>query len=84
VKLSREAQIARAVLIVLIAVVLGGLRIVGVKHEAFQAVAHLYVGFLFGVGAATYVEGNTDRGCLWLAIGLSVLELVCFLVFRFM
>ena len=30
-----------------IAVILGALRVLGVKHPAFQAAAHLYVGGLF-------------------------------------
>lgn len=75
-------KLPRTLLLVLCAVVLAGLRIAGIKHPAFQAVAHLYVGFLFGAWADSRAHGNSDRGCFWLAIALSVVELICFLTFR--
>ena len=62
---------------VLISVALGIPRILGYKSQAYQAIAHLYVGGLF---AAWWTGGN--RGLLWIAIGLSILELACFLWFR--
>jgi hypothetical protein len=58
---------------ILIAVILGGLRIAGVKHLAFQAAAHLYLGWLIGV----WWYGD-KRLALWLAIALSILEVACF------
>ena len=69
-------------------VVLGGLRVAGVTSPAFQAVAHLFVGGLFGgwlvlrqeIDTVSVEEANKN---FWMAIGLSVLELVCFLWFRF-
>ncbi len=61
----------------LMAVALGALRVLGMKHIAFQAVAHLYVGGLLG---AWWV--GRDRWLLWIAVGLSVVEVVCFFVLR--
>lgn len=58
--------------IIIIALVLGSLRIYGVKHEAFQAVAHLYVGGLFGAWLVT-----KEKFYLWIFIILTVLETVC-------
>lgn len=59
----------------IIAVALGVLRVMGHKSEAFQAVAHLYVGGLFGAFFAGRV-----RLYLYLAIGLSLTEAACFLL----
>jgi hypothetical protein len=56
-------------------VLLAVLRVAGIKHPAFQAVAHLWVGFLLGAWAAGY-----RLWFLGLAVGLSVVEVVCFFV----
>ena len=45
----------------------------GIKHEAFQAIAHLWVGGLLGAWLAA-----AGREFLWLAVGLSIAEVVCF------
>lgn len=65
-------------MIYLIAVVLGMLRIMGEKAAWYQAVSHLFVGGLFG---SWWQSGNKIP--LIVAISLSILELVCFLVFKF-
>jgi hypothetical protein len=54
--------------------VLGMLRVAGMTHIAYQAVAHLFVGIL--IGGAIWSLPPLRRWCLWLAVGLSVLE-VC-------
>ena len=71
-KLSKQGAIW-----LIIAIVLGVLRIHGIKHEAFQAAAHLYVGGLLGA----YFSGK-NKEFLWIAIGLSVLEVVCFFLVK--
>lgn len=58
----------------MIAVVLGFLRVVGHKSPAYQAIAHMYVGAMF----AHY----KDRWSLILAIALTVLEAACFFMLR--
>ena len=71
-----------------ICVVLGSLRVAGLTSPAFQAISHLFVGGLFGgwlvlrqeIDTVSVEEANKNFG---MAIGLSVLELGCFLWFRF-
>ena len=58
----------------LLSLLLGALRIAGVKSLAFQGIAHVFVGGLFGAYA-----GGRVRRALWLAIALTVLETICFL-----
>jgi hypothetical protein len=61
--------------LILAAVILGALRLFfGFKSIAFQAMAHLFVGGLFGA----YFAGR-QKLLLWLGIGLSVAELAAFL-----
>ena len=62
-----------------IATVLAILRVIGVKHIAFQAVAHLFVGGLF-------VSWNytRERKTLVTAVALSLVELTCFLVGQYL
>lgn len=72
---------------VIIAIVLGTLRIIGVKHIAFQAIAHLYVGGLFTAGYCNWSSAYTEsrkasRLYLFLGIFLSILELTCFIIMR--
>lgn len=74
-------QIGRGVVIVLAAIVLGAMRIIGMKSPSFQAVAHLYVGGLFGAAYAAKVHrGTWDHLLLWTGVALSVLELLAFLL----
>lgn len=61
-----------------IALIIGILRIIGIKAAWFQAIAHLYVGGLFG----SWWQSR-DPIPLVLAVSLSVLEVVCFLIFKF-
>lgn len=56
------------------ALVLAGLRIAGWRSQSFQAIAHLYVGALIG-GFLVWPEWLD----LVLAVGLSLVELYCFL-----
>lgn len=67
------------VVLVLVAIVLGLIRCLGVRHPAFQAAAHLYVGGMLGYVAAEW-KGGGGRLELSLAVGLSLLEVVCFLL----
>lgn len=74
--------------IYVVAFILAVLRIAGHKSEAFQAVAHLFVGGLFTAAWWQYRETWTEGGKAamhksYLAIGLSLIELACALWFRF-
>lgn len=60
--------------VVVIAGVLMGLRVAGVKSEAFQAAAHVFVGLLLGVWLC-----RRDGFTLALVVALSVVEGACFL-----
>lgn len=72
--------VVRAVLncvwIGLVAVAVVALRILGLKSPSFQAVAHLYVGGLFG---AWLEAGRPARPLLWLALLVTAVEVACFL-----
>lgn len=61
---------------VLIGVALAILRIAGVKHEAFQAVAHLCVGGYYTV----WITDRSKKQYLYLALILTAIELACFLI----
>ena len=61
----------KALLFVAISAVLGALRIAGVKHEAFQAVAHVWCGYL----CCGWFERG-DRLYAALVIGLSIIETI--------
>jgi hypothetical protein len=73
-----SSTVADGVLVVT-AIVLGLIRCLGVRHQAFQAAAHLYVGGMLGYAAAEWRRGG-GRLELSLAVGLSLLEVVCFLL----
>lgn len=75
-----------------VAVVLAAMRIAGQKSPTFQAVAHIYVTGLF-VGwwlrfDLAETEGQAERWApqarvnLALAVGLTVVEVACFLLQR--
>ena len=74
-------------MIYIIAVIFAIIRIAGHKSEAFQAVAHLFVGWLFG---AAYFQYRPRKSSAMparlppsmLPIALSLIELACFLWFR--
>lgn len=71
-------------MIYLIALTLAIVRIAGHKSPAFQAVSHIFVGWLMGAGIYQYRSTWTEGGeeamkKIWLAIGLSVVETACFL-----
>lgn len=60
---------------VLIGVLLGSLRVAGVKSMFFQGVAHIFVG---GLGGAWLVGRRRLHAALF--IGLTILEIACFLL----
>lgn len=76
-----------------IAVALATLRIMGHKSQAFQAVAHLFVGGLFAAAYVRFdsIESETDESKyaplvyenLTIAVVLSLIELGCFLWQKF-
>lgn len=68
-------------LIFLIAVAVGLLRITGLKHIAFQAVAHLFLGSLL---TTSYWKWKDKIGqfCFYTAIALSILEVACFFLVK--
>lgn len=78
-----NAQFALYAALFLVAAVLGALRASGHKSQSFQAAAHLFVGAL--LGALIVIRRNSglwDWRLVTLVVGLSVLEVICFLVFR--
>lgn len=58
-------------------VLLGVLRLVGVTSPFYQAIAHCFVGGLFGA----YFAGKKKLH-LWLAVSLTILETLAFLATR--
>lgn len=68
-------------LIFLLAVVIGMLRVLGIKHIAFQAVAHLFLGSLL---TTSYWKWKDKIGqfCFYTAIVLSILEVICFFLVK--
>lgn len=81
-------------LLYIIAGVLAVIRISGHTSETYQAAAHLFVG---GLIAAAYINWNLPnvdiasisnlrsiaKHYAWMATGLSIVEVACFLWFRF-
>jgi len=70
--MDRDMEI---LLVILTSSILGLMRVLGFQHEAFQAVAHLWVGFLVG-GWVFSTPKLLFRASV---IVLSILEVVCFL-----
>lgn len=75
-------------ILIAIVLVIAGLRIAGITHESYQAAAHLFVGGLVGAWlierkGTTIGSAINARIDLLLAIALSVVEVACFLWFRF-
>jgi hypothetical protein len=62
---------------ILISILLGSFRIAGFKSQAFQAIAHIFVGFLL----ARWLDMREPLHLI-LLIGLTVLEVACFLYFK--
>lgn len=60
-----------------VSILLAGLRISGIKHIAFQAVAHVFVGGLFAV----WLTNRKPAYYLHLTIFLSVVEVACAIFF---
>ncbi len=74
----------RLVILICVSAALAALRISGITHPAFQAVAHLWVGGLF---ASWFVGRKTPTprpSRLWMALVLTfAVELPCALLARF-
>lgn len=68
-----------ALVLAVLSAMFGAVRMTGDKSIIFQALAHVYVGGLFGAGL---VSKDRKRLYLGLAIGLTVLEVICFAVSR--
>ena len=88
----KSTDSAKIGLIVVFALILAALRIGGVKHEAFQAIAHLFEGGLLWAGAIEMQFSWSDGGLmhrinayvkLGTAVVLGVVELICFAIFFF-
>lgn len=59
-------------------------RIMGHKSQSFQAAAHLFVGWL--LSAWWYIPDSLDGRrwfFFWVAVALTVVEVGCFVWFRF-
>jgi len=63
------------ILITLISTALGLARVAGLTHIAFQAAAHVWVGGL--IACRMRGKDKIGSGCMYQALGLSVLETVC-------
>lgn len=64
-------------------ILFGGLRAAGRKGNAFKAFAHLYVGFMFGLGLGMFRRHDDDcKVVLIFATLLSLVECVMFLITR--
>lgn len=63
----------------LIAVILGLIRVFGEKGQAFQAAAHFYVA---GLIVAAYYDKKNRVHFGFLAVALTVLEVVCFFTLK--
>ena len=61
-------------LLIAVSLLLAVLRALGCKSESFQAIAHLWIGFLIGVALLRYYTP------VILVILLSVVEVICFFV----
>jgi len=66
--------------IILATLLFAGARIAGYKSEAFQAIAHIYIGGLFSAYIVFYVCRYKAVDILISAITLSLIELGCFLL----
>lgn len=63
-----------AAAVVALSLILAAVRVWGAKSPAYQAIAHLWVGWWFGWG----VKGRA-RLAIGVAVGLTVVEILCFL-----
>ncbi len=61
-------------IVLLLALLIGGLRVFGVTHVAYQAAAHLFVGGLFGA----WLMDKHRKWLLVLFVAMTVLETICF------
>ena len=72
-----------------LALVLASFRVAGVTGEIFQAMAHCFVGGVFGAGWALLEWGKDDetvqtgRDWLFIAGAITAVEVVCFAVFKY-
>jgi hypothetical protein len=66
---------------IILAILLAFLRVVGLKHQAFQAVSHIYVGYIF---TASWFDKQNRKQYFWLGVAVSLVELAVFLKDRFL
>jgi hypothetical protein len=67
--------------VLLVSIILGAIRVAGVTGSPFQDLAHVWVGGLFGawlLAKSTSRMPYTVRFFRGLAIGMTVLEVLCF------
>lgn len=67
--------------IFLISFVFAWLRMAGMKSPAFQGLAHIWVGLLFGAWLGAE-NPSRQRLPLWFALYLTLVEAACAFVFR--
>lgn len=63
--------------LITISILLSVFRALGFKSQSYQAIAHLFVGGLIG----SYIASRRSY-LLYLTFGLSIVEIICFSVFR--
>jgi len=63
---------------ILLSVLIALPRIVGVKAEFYQAIAHLFVGYCIGRA----FQKDSRKLFVWIVVVLSVIEVFCFLYYR--
>ncbi len=68
------------IVLIIIAAIIGGMRVEGFKDIAFQAVAHLFVGAM--IGSAAVGSGMNRKIYIGIAVGLSITEIICFLFMK--
>lgn len=66
------------VILIVVASIIAILRTIGVVSPFYQAIAHLFVGGLFGAWVV-----NRNRVLIQIVIALTIIEIICFLLFRF-
>jgi len=84
-------------LLIAIALVLAGMRVAGFHDQSYQAAAHLFLGWLIGAGyfqnksapkgswnaPVSSPEGNSAGLKFFLVVLLTVVEVSCFVWFKF-
>lgn len=66
--------------LVTLAVVIAFARLTGFRGEAYQALAHAFVGAM--IGCAALLGWRAGRFYLWVVVALSVVEVIAFFTLR--